>query len=190
MGRSRRTAKARAVLVVWPIAVRCRSRLRRVQDLRTLLDGLDAWAQKHPRPPIRSEDLVAATNWSLRVLRAPDRSCVHRSLVLYTVLRCQGRDATFTSGARRVGDGLDGHAWVASDALAPALTGDDGSAVMFATGFVHPQPTRRPGAGELLLDSPADRRGADDDVPVLLTDEGRNFVGKTVRRARGAAGDL
>ena len=178
-------AKARALLVVLPIAVRCRSRLRRVQDLHTLLDGLDAWAQTHPRPPIRSEDLVRATNWSLRVLRAPDRSCVHRSLVLYTVLRAEGREATFTSGVRRDGGDLDGHAWVVSDALAPALTGDDGAAAMFATGLVHPRAPHRSGADGRLRGSPADCRGADDDVPVLLTDEGRNFVDKPVGRTRG-----
>lgn len=114
-----------------PLAVRCRSQLAQVRDLHDLLRGLDRWADAHPRRRSAAADLVRTTNWSLRVLRADDPSCVLRSLVLYTALRAQSHEASFVRG-------VDGHAWVQSRALPLILTGDVGASAAFKPGFVHP----------------------------------------------------
>lgn len=141
----RREREVVAICRVLPLvlarAIRCRRAIASIPDLRTLLYTIDAESASHRwKRQVEAHDLVRATNISLRILRAPDRSCVLRSATLYSTLRGMGRTAAFVSGVRRLGGDIDGHAWVESPSLPLSLTGDQLSSTVFAEGFRHPPP--------------------------------------------------
>ena len=117
----------------------CRRQVAAIADLRELLLAVEERAQTRRRRAPDPRDLVRATGLALRVLRAPDRSCVLRSLVHYSALCAAGEPAAFVSGVGRFDGAVDGHAWVESALLPLSLTADDASPTRYAVGFRHPE---------------------------------------------------
>jgi hypothetical protein len=101
---------------------------------------LETLARRAWREPDDRRDRAAEAHATSRVvrlahlLRAADRDCLHRSLLLYRELSGAGADPALVLGFRREGAALRGHAWIVVDgrpiaesaeslaAFAPAMT--------------------------------------------------------------------
>jgi hypothetical protein len=144
------SAQLRSLAIAAPLSLTTRRRLQRVGDLDALLGGLDLAGPSRRRRTIDTTELVRATDRCLRLLRSPDRSCVHRSLVLYAALVRAGDEPTFVSGVRRIsttagGTLIDGHAWIESSLLPLAVTGNAGSPALYSPSFRHSATQRKRG---------------------------------------------
>jgi len=111
------------LLSVWKVTVYlARARVRSthsLKDIYSLIGDGDTWmprvrtaresSRRRVGKPIAVMCKVVTLLWHMPPLRAP---CLTRARVLCGILRNNGYDANLVIGVRRVGEKLDGHAWV------------------------------------------------------------------------------
>jgi hypothetical protein len=101
-----------------------RRQMRRIDDLRVLVDELDRSAGVDPADDgAAAPQMVIAVDRSIRVLGPRQNACIPRSLMLMVLWSRRGRPATFVSGVKRDGGTLRGHAWIEAPDLDAALGG-------------------------------------------------------------------
>jgi hypothetical protein len=88
---------------------------KRLLPLRLLV----RWAWRPPILSVRNraaeQEAVSRVLQANRLIGAPDRDCLQRSLLLYRVLSTAGADPELHVGFRRDGPLMAGHAWVVCD---------------------------------------------------------------------------
>ncbi|HEU4743289.1 MAG TPA: lasso peptide biosynthesis B2 protein [Meiothermus sp.] len=127
------------VLRELPGLLRVLAGLRRHSDLYGLLWQLERPPRTGPESSgRRRERILRGVNRGLWLLGLRKNPCVPRALALYVALRAEGLPVEFVSGVRRVGDRLEGHAWVELEGLPLEGSGEEQAPRLFKESFRYP----------------------------------------------------